>query len=102
MRFSAFTSLVLVAAFSVSVSSAPLPSQDDEAVFIREISSEKRGYYTFPSYAKGGNAQSGNSGNADGGSVGNFGWKIINYPYASMSTSTRSRLVDSNAEPFGF
>ena len=67
MRTSFLTALVLAATF---VAGAPLDTRGNN----------------FPSFALGGNAQSGNSGNANGGGVyndaGYWGY-IYNGPYAS-------------------
>ncbi len=69
MRASFLASLV-IASVTV-VSAAPL---------------EARGGLTFPTLAKGGNAQSGYSGSVDGGSaINQGGFKIINSPFASKS-----------------
>ncbi len=90
MRSPILTSLVFVAAFSISVLSVPVPSSYEEVVLSRTLpysTLEKRtgfnSFGSFPSLAKGGNAQSGNSGNVDGGDVENIGWKIINLAGAS-------------------
>ena len=69
MRTSFFASLVIAATL---VSGLPTPSYFPSY------------YPSFPS--TGGNAQTGSSGNVNGGNVVNDGWMIQNYPWASKSS----------------
>lgn len=47
------------------------------------IQERSPGFPIHPSFPTGGNAQTGSSGNVNGGDVVNEGWKIQNYPWAS-------------------
>ena len=90
MRCSTFTSIAFLAVCSVSVLSVPVPSPNEQVTFsttLPRVTLEKRSSFPsfnyFSGFAKGGSAQSGNSGNVDGGNVVNIGGKIFNGPWAS-------------------
>ena len=74
MRSSFFAALVILS--TTFVSAAPLPGGGGGG-----------GGGGPPSFPKGGNAQSGYSGNANGGSAINIGGNVFNAPLASKSSS---------------